>query len=131
MGADMHLIVHRYPLFHSNSLWNRHTSTDEIFQSWASAHQVVYQPKLKYHTGNNAPPPIRNSFLGWTSPLVRNTEPEIIRIAGANAGAFSDLFPVHTLRWLSLFVTIVSRTILVPMNYLSHTENTPKGLHEH
>ncbi|KAG8742312.1 hypothetical protein FRC10_001670 [Ceratobasidium sp. 414] len=50
--------------------------------------RVVYEPKVKYHEGNKAPPKISSGFFSWVSPLIHTKEPELLDKIGLDAVTF-------------------------------------------
>ncbi|KAF8161274.1 hypothetical protein B0H34DRAFT_840346 [Crassisporium funariophilum] len=78
--------------------------------------KVIYEPKLKYHAGDNAPPHISDSFCGWLPPLIHTKQPELVRKIGLDAVAFLRF--LHLLRWLFTLTALIGCGILIPLDLL-------------
>jgi hypothetical protein len=87
---------------------------------------MVYQPKVKYHSADKAPPSISSNFFGWLPPLIRTKDSELVHKAGIDAVVF--LHFLRLLRWLFLIIAIASCGILVPVDYVFNVHNGPHDI---
>ncbi|KAF5322095.1 hypothetical protein D9619_001978 [Psilocybe cf. subviscida] len=76
-----------------------------IFNILRPNRQHVYEPKVKYHTPEKAPPHASRSFCGWLTPLMHNHESQLLSKIGLDAVAF--------LRFLDLMKVLLGLTALV------------------
>ncbi|KDQ55248.1 hypothetical protein JAAARDRAFT_134456 [Jaapia argillacea MUCL 33604] len=75
---------------------------------------VIYEPKVKYHVGNQKPPPISPSVFGWVSPLVRCKEADLVDKIGLDAITYLRFLRLS--RWLFSAVALLVCAVLVPIN---------------
>ncbi|KAJ3575057.1 hypothetical protein NP233_g1358 [Leucocoprinus birnbaumii] len=92
-----------------------------VFSVLRPSNKIVYQPKVKYHVGNKAPPRISSNFFGWIPPLARTKDPELVEKIGIDALVF--LHFVRLLRILFLITSIFSCAVLVPIDYVYNIHN--------
>ncbi|KAF9451505.1 DUF221-domain-containing protein [Macrolepiota fuliginosa MF-IS2] len=88
--------------------------------------KIIYQPKVKYHVGDKAPPHISSNFSGWILPLFHTKDPELVCKVGVDAVVFLRF--VRLLRWLFLIIAIFTCVILVPIDYVYNIQHRPEGV---
>jgi hypothetical protein len=85
-----------------------------VFNVLRPKNKVVYEPKVKYHVGDKAPPRISNSLFGWLPPLIHTKEPELLDRVGLDAVTFLRF--LRLLRWLFTGIAFLTCAILIPIN---------------
>jgi hypothetical protein len=75
---------------------------------------MVYEPKVKYHVGDKAPPRISDKFCGWLSPLIHTKEAELLDKIGLDAVAFLRF--LRLMRGLFGGIAILTCGILLPID---------------
>ncbi|TFK44887.1 hypothetical protein BDQ12DRAFT_702212 [Crucibulum laeve] len=86
--------------------------------------KIIYEPKVKYHLGNKAPPRISSSFFGWLPPVLFTKEPELLDKVGLDAVAFLRF--LRLMRWLFTLTALLACGVLIPVNYLYTISHRPK-----
>lgn len=86
--------------------------------------QIIYEPKIKYHAGNKAPPRISSSIFGWLPPLIHTKEPELLDKIGLDAATFLRF--LRLMRTLFNGVVILTCGALIPVDYLYNIKHKPK-----
>lgn len=86
---------------------------------------MIYEPKVKYHVGDKAPPRISSGLFGWIPPLVNTKEAELVDKIGLDAVTF--------LRFLRMFrrlfscIAILCCGVLLPINISYNLKHVDKG----
>lgn len=88
------------------------------------AHQIIYEPKVKYHVGNKPPPRISDSIFGWVSPLLHTKEPELVDKIGLDAAMFCRF--LRMMRWLFTAIAFTTCAVLLPVNITFNLKNVPQ-----
>ncbi|KAJ6624302.1 hypothetical protein B0H10DRAFT_2006745 [Mycena sp. CBHHK59/15] len=78
--------------------------------------KIVYEPKVKYHVEDKAPPRISDKFCGWLPPIIHTKEPELLDKIGLDAVAFLRF--LRLMRGLFAGIAILTCCILIPINFL-------------
>ncbi|KAF7315162.1 DUF221-domain-containing protein [Mycena indigotica] len=86
-----------------------------LFNLLRPRNKIVYEPKVKYHVGEKAPPTIRDTCCGWLPPLIQTKEPELLELIGLDAVAYLRF--LRLMRQLFACVAIVACAILIPIDY--------------
>ncbi|KAH9855932.1 DUF221-domain-containing protein [Lenzites betulinus] len=94
-----------------------------VFNVLRPNNRIVYEPKVKYHVGNKAPPRPSDSFLGWVSPLLHTKEPELIDKIGLDAAIFLRF--LRMCRWLFSAIAALTCAVLIPVNVVYNIRNVP------
>ncbi|QRV98162.1 hypothetical protein RhiJN_26181 [Ceratobasidium sp. AG-Ba] len=87
--------------------------------------RVIYEPKVKYHEGDKAPPKISSGFFSWVSPLIHTKEPELLDKIGLDAVTFLRF--LRLLRWSFTAVAAVSCLGLGPVDVFYNLKNVASG----
>ncbi|KAJ7106052.1 hypothetical protein C8R43DRAFT_1243881 [Mycena crocata] len=96
-----------------------------LFNILRPRNKIVYEPKVKYHVGDKAPPRISDKFCGWLPPLIHTKEPELLDKIGLDAVAFLRF--LRLLRGAFLAIAVLTCSVLIPINYLMLTIRDLKG----
>ncbi|KAJ6611276.1 hypothetical protein B0H10DRAFT_2224151 [Mycena sp. CBHHK59/15] len=84
--------------------------------------KVIYEPKVKYHTGDTKRPPrIDDSLCGWLPPLIHTKEPELVDKVGLDAATFLRFG--RLMRWLFTGIAVLSCGVLLPINAVYNLKN--------
>lgn len=83
--------------------------------------KIIYEPKVKYHEGNKAPPKISDSIFGWLPPLLYTKEPELMDKIGPDAVTYLRFH--RLLRWLFSGIVVLTCAILIPINATYNLKN--------
>ncbi|EIW54410.1 DUF221-domain-containing protein [Trametes versicolor FP-101664 SS1] len=94
-----------------------------VFNVLRPNNKIVYEPKVKYHVGNKAPPRPSDSFLGWVSPLLHTKEPELVDKIGLDAAIFLRF--LRMCRWLFSAIAFLTCSVLIPINVVYNIKNVP------
>ncbi|KAJ7125087.1 late exocytosis, associated with Golgi transport-domain-containing protein [Mycena epipterygia] len=87
-----------------------------LFNLLRPRNKIVYEPKVKYHVGDKAPPQISNDkFCGWLPPLIHTKEPELLDKIGLDAVAFFRFLSL--MRGIFAGIAILTCCILIPINF--------------
>ncbi|KAK7045521.1 hypothetical protein VNI00_007353 [Paramarasmius palmivorus] len=92
-----------------------------IFNILRPKNKIIYEPKVKYHTGSSAPPRISDSLLGWLPPLIQTKEPTLVDKIGLDAVTFLRFN--RLMRWLFTYITLLTCGILIPVNVVYNLRN--------
>ncbi|KAK7057559.1 DUF221-domain-containing protein [Favolaschia claudopus] len=88
--------------------------------------KIIYEPKVKYHTGDSKRPPrIDDSLCGWLPPLIHTKEPELVDKIGLDAATFLRFG--RLMRWLFTGIAALSCGILIPINIVYNIQHPTKG----
>ncbi|KAG8712230.1 hypothetical protein FRC08_014855 [Ceratobasidium sp. 394] len=87
--------------------------------------RVVYEPKVKYHEGDKAPPKISSGFFSWVSPLIHTKEPELLEKIGLDAVTFLRF--LRLLRWSFTAVALVCCLGLGPVDVFYNLKHVASG----
>ncbi|KAF7321599.1 DUF221-domain-containing protein [Mycena kentingensis (nom. inval.)] len=88
--------------------------------------KIIYEPKVKYNTGDaKRPPRIDDSIFGWLPPLIHTKEPELVDKIGLDAAAFLRFG--RLMRWLFTAIAAVSCLILIPINVVYNLRHNVKN----
>ena len=87
--------------------------------------QMVYQPKVKYHVGDKQPPQISSGYFSWIPPLIHSKEPYLLDKIGLDAVVFLRF--LRLLRWLFLFIAVLTCAVLIPVNVSYNIAHVPSG----
>ncbi|KAF7321527.1 Duf221 domain-containing protein [Mycena kentingensis (nom. inval.)] len=87
-----------------------------LFNLLRPRNKIIYEPKVKYHVGNKAPPTVRDTFCGWLPPLIHTKEPELLDKIGLDAVAFLRF--LRLMRQIFAAVAILVCGSLIPIDYL-------------
>ncbi|KAG9119704.1 hypothetical protein FRC07_005134, partial [Ceratobasidium sp. 392] len=87
--------------------------------------RVIYEPKVKYHEGDKAPPKISSGFFSWVSPLIHTKEPELLEKIGLDAVTFLRF--LRLLRWGFTGVAAVACLGLGPVDFYYNIKNVAAG----
>ncbi|KZT14472.1 hypothetical protein NEOLEDRAFT_503266, partial [Neolentinus lepideus HHB14362 ss-1] len=96
-----------------------------VFNILRPRNKVIYEPKVKYHTGAQKPPAISDSPLGWVSPILHYHEADLVDKIGLDAIAFLRF--LRMLRWLFTAIAVLVCATLIPVNLtynLKHYQNS-------
>ncbi|PVF95251.1 DUF221-domain-containing protein [Serendipita vermifera] len=85
-----------------------------LFNILRPRNKIIYEPKVKYHVGDKAPPPIDNGFFSWVSPLFKTTEDVLLDKVGLDAVTFLRF--LRMMSWIFLLVSIITCGALIPIN---------------
>ncbi|KAL4268501.1 CSC1 family protein [Pleurotus pulmonarius] len=87
-----------------------------LFNFLRPKNKIIYEPKVKYHVGNKAPPRISDSLCGWLPPLLHTKEPELVDKIGLDAVAFLRF--LRLMRWFFTGVAVLTCGVLIPINVM-------------
>ncbi|KAG8768164.1 hypothetical protein FRC12_005735, partial [Ceratobasidium sp. 428] len=87
--------------------------------------RVIYEPKVKYHEGDKAPPRISSGFFSWVSPLIHTKEPELLEKIGLDAVTFLRF--LRLLRWSFTAVAAVCCLGLGPVDIFYNLKYVSAG----
>ncbi|KAI0035460.1 DUF221-domain-containing protein [Vararia minispora EC-137] len=85
-----------------------------VFNVLRPQNKVVYEPKVKYHEGDKAPPRISSGLFGWIGPLIHTKEPELVDKIGLDAVTFLRF--LRMMRWVFTAVAFITCAVLIPIN---------------
>lgn len=92
-----------------------------VFNILRPRNKVIYEPKVKYHTGAQKPPAISDSPLGWVSPILHYHEADLVDKIGLDAIAFLRF--LRLLRWLFTAIAALVCATLIPVNLTYNMKN--------
>ncbi|KAF9501406.1 DUF221-domain-containing protein [Pleurotus eryngii] len=92
-----------------------------LFNFLRPKNKIIYEPKVKYHVGNKAPPRISDSLCGWLPPLLHTKEPELVDKIGLDAVAFLRF--LRLMRWFFTGVAILTCGVLIPINVMYNLDH--------
>ncbi|CAG7850689.1 Uncharacterized protein C354.08c [Serendipita indica DSM 11827] len=92
-----------------------------LFNILRPRNKIIYEPKVKYHEGNKAPPPIDNGFFSWVKPLWSTSEDVLLEKVGLDGVTYLRF--LRMMSWIFLLVSVLTCGALIPINISYNYKN--------